>query len=130
MTRILNAQIVQRAGGSLAVKALPALYGIGLVLLVVRAIPASDFGQYGIAIAYMNIASGLSRGLWTVPLVIHAAKGEREHLLAPSFWLSMGTAVIGGAIALVLLPLFSNMELSDTALIVPTAPDHSVIFDC
>ncbi|HEY3296235.1 MAG TPA: oligosaccharide flippase family protein [bacterium] len=101
------ASLIQRAGGSLAVKALPALYGVGLVLLVVRAIPTGDFGQYGMAIAYMNVVAGLSRGLWTMPLVIHAAKGERGHLLAPSFWLNLATALLGGIVALILLPLLN-----------------------
>ena len=105
MTLSPKLQLAHRVGGSLAVKSLPALYGVGLVLLVVRALPKSDFGQYGMAIAYMNVVAGLSRGLWTMPLVIHAAKGEREHLLAPSFWLSMGTAVVGGLIGMILLPL-------------------------
>jgi len=101
----VNTQILQRAGGSLAVKALPALYGVGLVLLVVRAIPTADFGQYGMAIAYMNVVAGLSRGLWTMPLVIRAAAGEREALLGPVLWLGLGTAVIGSVIAVILLPL-------------------------
>jgi O-antigen/teichoic acid export membrane protein len=97
--------LVQRAGGSLAVKALPALYGVGLILLVVRVVPLGDFGRYGMAIAYVNVISALCRGLWTVPLTIRAARGEREAMLAPAFWLSLATNAIGGAIGLVLLPL-------------------------
>lgn len=105
MTRLVSSDLVQRAGGSLLVKTLPAIYGVGLVLLVVRVIPMGAYGQYGMAIAFVNVAAGLSRGLWTMPLVIGAAKGDRVHFLAPSFWLSIGTAVVGGALALVILPL-------------------------
>lgn len=97
--------LIQRAGGSLAVKTLPALYGAGLILLVVRVLPLGDFGRYGMAIAYMNLVAGLSRGLWGFPLVFRAARGERKQYLAPAFWFSLGTAIVGGAIGYAVLPL-------------------------
>jgi O-antigen/teichoic acid export membrane protein len=102
--------LIQRAGGSLLVKVLPAIYGVGLVLLVVRALPKEAYGEYGIAIAFMNVAAGLSRGLWTMPLVIGAAKGERDSLLAPAFWYGLGTATLGGLLAMGVLPLLHVSE--------------------
>ena len=97
--------LFHRVSGSLAVKSLPALYGVGLILLVVRVIPLGDFGRYGIAIAYVNLIAALSRGLWGGPLILRAARGDREELLAPAFWLSLATAVTGAAAGLILLPL-------------------------
>lgn len=97
--------LIQRASGSLAVKTLPALYGAGLILLVVRAIPLEDFGRYGMAIAYVNLALAASRGLWGVPLVLRAARGERSEGLAPAFWMTALTAVAGGGLGMIILPL-------------------------
>jgi O-antigen/teichoic acid export membrane protein len=99
------ASLIHRASGSLAVKALPALYGAGLILLVVRVIPLGDFGRYGMAIAFVNIVAALSRGLWTVPLVIRAARGETNQMLAPAMWYSLATALVGALIGIILLPL-------------------------
>lgn len=98
-------QLIRRAGGSLAVKALPAIYGVGLILLVVRVIPLGDFGRYAMAIAYVNLIAVLARGLWAMPLTIFAARGEREAILAPAFWMSSLTAAGGGLAGLVILPL-------------------------
>jgi O-antigen/teichoic acid export membrane protein len=99
------ASLVHRAGASLAIKALPAIYGAGLVLLVVRMVPLGDFGRYGMAIAYINVVSVLCRGLWSSSLTIHAARGQRDTYLAPAFWFSLGTNAIGGALGLIILPL-------------------------
>jgi O-antigen/teichoic acid export membrane protein len=99
------ASLFQRASGSLAVKILPAAYGVGLILLVVRAIPLGDFGRYGMAIAYVNIVAAVSRGLWMIPLIIRAARGERSRSVAPAFWLSIGTSLVTAGLALVVLPL-------------------------
>jgi O-antigen/teichoic acid export membrane protein len=97
--------LAQRISGSLAVKALPAVYGVALILLVVRAIPLGDFGRYGMAIAFVNVVVALSRGLWATPLIVHAARGDRSRVLAPAFWLSGLTAAAGGLLGLIILPL-------------------------
>jgi len=97
--------LIERAGGSLAVKALPALYGVGLVLLVIRAIPLADFGRYAMAMAYVNIVAVLAQGLWDTPLIIWEARGERRAMLAPAFWLSAMTALVGGGLGFIILPL-------------------------
>ncbi|MFZ5433538.1 MAG: hypothetical protein ACOZB3_07180, partial [Calditrichota bacterium] len=65
--------LLHRASGSLALKALPAIYGLGLILLVVRALPLGEFGQYGMAIAYVNLIAYVSRGLWMIPFVVQTA---------------------------------------------------------
>jgi O-antigen/teichoic acid export membrane protein len=97
--------LFHRASGSLAVKTLPALYGAGLILLVVRAIPLGDFGRYGMAIAYVNLVLALSRGFWGVSLVLRAARGEQAEGLAPAFWMTGLTAIAGGALGMIVLPL-------------------------
>lgn len=99
--------LLQRAGGSLAVKTLPAIYGVGLILLVVRVIPLSDFGRYGMAIAYVNLFVALSRGLWGGPLIMRAARGDRDSMLGPAFWLTLSTACVGAVLAFVILPLLN-----------------------
>jgi O-antigen/teichoic acid export membrane protein len=117
--------LIQRAGGSLAVKTLPALYGAGLILLVVRAIPLSDFGRYGMAIAFVNLAGALTRGLWGVPLVLRAARGDRAEGLAPAFWMSALSAVASGALGLVILPLVGagfKLALIGAAILIILVP--------
>ncbi len=95
----------KRAIGSLAVKALPAIYGAGLVLFVMRVVPLGDFGRYGLAIAYVNLVAGISRGLWLAPLVQRAALGRQSEVTGPVLGLEMITAVVGGLGALAILPL-------------------------
>jgi O-antigen/teichoic acid export membrane protein len=117
--------LLHRAGGSLAVKTLPALYGAGLILLVVRAIPLADFGRYGMAIAYVNLAGALSRGLWGVPLVLRAARGDRAAGLAPAFWMSGLTALVTGGLGLIILPLVGagfKLGLVGAAILIVLVP--------
>jgi O-antigen/teichoic acid export membrane protein len=117
--------LLHRAGGSLAVKTLPALYGAGLILLVVRAIPLADFGRYGMAIAYVNLAMALSRGLWGVPLVLCAARGERAQRLAPAFWMTGLTALVCSGLGMIILPLVGagfKLALIGAAILIVLVP--------
>jgi lipopolysaccharide exporter len=97
--------LIRRAAWPLAIKALPALYGAGLVLFVIRILPPGEFGRYGIAFAFINLAAVFTRGLWAIPLVTWAARREEPSVLGPVFWLSLGSAAVAAVIALFLLPL-------------------------
>jgi O-antigen/teichoic acid export membrane protein len=117
--------LVQRAGGSLAIKSLPALYGAGLILLVVRGIPLSDFGRYAMGIAFVNLAGALTRGLWGVPLVLRAARGERAQGLAPAFWMSTFSALAAAALGFIILPLVGagfKLALIGAAILIVMVP--------
>ena len=89
----------------LVIKSLPALYGAGLVLFVIRILPPGEFGRYGISFAYINLLAVLTRGLWAIPLITWAAKREERNVLGPVFWLSLGTASLSAAGAFIILPL-------------------------
>ncbi len=105
--------LLHRASGSLALKALPAIYGLGLILLVVRALPLAEFGQYGMAIAYVNLIAYVSRGLWMIPFVVQTAGGKQAQFHGPALWLSLAMAMIGAIVAQILLPLLGvNQQLA------------------
>ncbi len=97
--------MLRRAVWPLAIKALPALYGAGLVLFVIRILPPAEFGEYGIAFAFVNLWAVIPRGLWIVPLVALSARGESGSVTASVLWVGLMTAAIGGVGALVVLPL-------------------------
>lgn len=97
--------MLRRAVWPLAIKALPALYGAGLVLFVIRILPPAEFGKYGIAFAFVNLWAVIPRGLWIVPLVALSARGESNSVTASVLWVGLMTAAIGGVCALIVLPL-------------------------
>ncbi|MDD5089232.1 MAG: oligosaccharide flippase family protein [bacterium] len=101
----MNRSLIERASGSLSLKALPALYGAALILLVVRVLPLGDFGRYGMTIAYVNLMASVTRGLWAMPLVIHAARGDRSAFVGPALAMSLLTALAGAALGQIILPL-------------------------
>jgi O-antigen/teichoic acid export membrane protein len=92
----------------LAIKALPALYGAGLVLFVIRILPPAEFGKYGIAFAFVNLWAGVSRGIWIPPLVTYAAVGRRDEILAEIWLMSTLTASLGVGVASIVLPLLNT----------------------
>jgi O-antigen/teichoic acid export membrane protein len=95
---------VNRAAGSLAIKGLAALYGASLVLFVIRVLPAEEYGKYGIAFALVNVVGSIWRGLWLFPLTTWAARAKGEEVIGPALWLTIATAILGGAAAIVILP--------------------------
>jgi O-antigen/teichoic acid export membrane protein len=101
----MNRPLAWRIFGSLAVKALPALYGAGFILFVLRVVPPGDFGRYAIANAYVTLVAGISRGLWLASLVGQSAIGQERTVIGPVFWYATGTALLGGVGGLILLPL-------------------------
>ncbi|MBI5060475.1 polysaccharide biosynthesis C-terminal domain-containing protein [candidate division KSB1 bacterium] len=111
----MNRDLAVRVVGSLAVKALPAIYGAGFILFVLRVVPLEDFGRYSITIAFVNLVAGLSRGLWSASLVGSSALGRQEDVLGPVFWFGLATAAAGGLTGLILLP-FLNVGHSMAAI--------------
>jgi O-antigen/teichoic acid export membrane protein len=103
----VNRDLLKRAVGSLAIKTLPALYGAGFILFVLRVVPLEDFGRYSITIAFVNLVAGLSRGLWLPSLVGKSAIGRPEDALGPVFWFGSATALAGGLVGLIVLPLLN-----------------------
>ncbi len=97
--------MLRRAVWPLAIKALPALYGAGLVLFVIRILPPAEFGKYGIAFAFVNLWAVIPRGMWIVPLVALSARGESNSVTGSVLWVGLMTAAIGGICALIVLPL-------------------------
>lgn len=101
----MNKELAWRIAGSLAVKALPAIYGAGFILFVLRIVPAAEFGRYAIANAFVTLIAGISRGLWLASLVGQSAIGQERDVIGPVFWYAIATALAGGLIALLVLPL-------------------------
>ena len=117
--------MAQRALWPLTIKALPALYGAGLVLFVIRVLPTEEFGQYGIAFAYVNLLAVLTRGLWIIPLITWSARGETKSILNPVFWLSTGSATVAAVSALLVLPklgLDYRLSVMAAAMLILTVP--------
>jgi O-antigen/teichoic acid export membrane protein len=93
-----------KAGWALAIKSLPAFYGLGVIFILIRALPVEEYGQYGIAWAFLNVAAMCTRGLWAMTLVQRWASGRREQVLGAVLGLSLGTTGIGIIVGILLLP--------------------------
>src|SRR5438045_379386 len=57
-------------------KALPAIYGIGFIFLVVRVLPEQEFGAYGVVWATFTFVTSLGYSLAFQPFVKFAAERE------------------------------------------------------
>jgi O-antigen/teichoic acid export membrane protein len=95
---------IHRASFALAAKALPAIFGIGSLLMLIRLLPVADYGRYGIAIAYINLTALVSWGLWSVPLVRALPGAEREGVIGPVTWFMLSSALAASLLALLILP--------------------------
>lgn len=104
-----------RAGWALAIKGLPALYGLGVIFVLLRALPVEEYGSYGVAWAFLNLAAMCTRGLWALTLVQRWASGARESVLEAIVGLSLLTTLLGIAVGAVVLPAL-GLSVSETAL--------------
>ena len=95
---------IRRAIFALALKSLPGIYALGTLLTLIRFLPLAEYGQYGIAIAYVNLSAMCSWGLWSVSLVRALPGTEREGVIGPVSWLMVGTALTASILSLVILP--------------------------
>jgi O-antigen/teichoic acid export membrane protein len=95
---------IRRAALALALKTLPGIYALGTLLTLIRFLPLAEYGQYGIAIAYVNLSAMCSWGLWSVSLVRALPGADREGVVGPVMWMMTGTALIASMLALVILP--------------------------
>ena len=72
--------------------------------MLLRALPVEEYGSYGVAWAFLNVAAMCTRGLWALTLVQRWASGSGERVLGAIVGLSMGTTLIGIAVGLILMP--------------------------
>ena len=107
-----------RAVWALAIKGLPALYGLGVIFVLLRALPVEEYGSYGVAWAFLNVAAMCTRGLWALTLVQRWASGAGERVLGTIVGLSLITTLIGIAVGALLMPALglSPMETALTCL--------------
>lgn len=99
----------------MAIKGLPALYGLGVIFVLLRALPVEEYGSYGVAWAFLNVAAMCTRGLWALTLVQRWASGSGERVLGAIVGLSMGTTLIGIAVGLILMPAL-GLSATETGL--------------
>ncbi len=104
-----------RAGWALAIKGLPALYGLGVIFVLLRALPVEEYGSYGVAWAFLNVAAMCTRGLWALTLVQKWASGAGERVLGAVVGLSLGTTFIGMLAGLVIMPAL-GLSMTETML--------------
>lgn len=95
---------IRRAVYALALRSLPGIYALGTLLTLIRYLPLAEYGQYGIAIAYVNLSAMCSWGLWSVSLVRALPGTEREGVIGPVIWMMTGTAIIASTLSLIILP--------------------------
>jgi len=113
-----GSRAILRAGWALAIKGLPAFYGLGVIFVLLRALPVEEYGSYGVAWAFLNVAAMCTRGLWALTLVQRWASGAGERILGAIVGLSLFTTLIGIAVGAVLLPALglSGVETGLTCL--------------
>ncbi|MCL4305112.1 lipopolysaccharide biosynthesis protein [bacterium] len=104
-----------RAGWALAIKGLPALYGLGVIFVLLRALPVEEYGSYGVAWAFLNVAAMCTRGLWALTLVQKWASGAGERVLGAIVGLSLGTTFLGILAGLVIMPAL-GLSTTETML--------------
>ncbi|MBK6909396.1 MAG: lipopolysaccharide biosynthesis protein [bacterium] len=104
-----------RAGWALAIKGLPAIYGLGVIFVLLRALPVEEYGSYGVAWAFLNVAAMCTRGLWALTLVQRWASGAGQAVLGAIVGLSLLTTLLGIAAGVVILPAL-GLSPMETAL--------------
>ncbi|MBK6766514.1 MAG: hypothetical protein IPG71_09435 [bacterium] len=93
-----------RATWAMAIKGLPAIYGLGVIFVLLRALPVEEYGSYGVAWAFLNFAAMCTRGLWALALVQRWAYGADQRVLQSTIALMLLTTALGIAIGLVVMP--------------------------
>lgn len=93
-----------RATWALAIKGLPAIYGLGVIFVLLRALPVEEYGSYGVSWAFLNVAAMCTRGLWALTLVQRWASGANARVLSSLIGLSLITTLIGIAAGLLIMP--------------------------
>lgn len=80
----------------LADKALPVVYGVGYVMLVIRALPKEEFGNYVLVQEIFLIISGLTTALALQPLLkFYAEEGvNHKHVLSASLLLNLASTLL------------------------------------
>lgn len=72
--------------------------------MLLRALPVDEYGSYGVAWAFLNVAAMCTRGLWALTLVQRWASGSGDRVLGAIVGLSLGTTLIGIALGAAVMP--------------------------
>jgi O-antigen/teichoic acid export membrane protein len=117
----------------LADKALPVVYGLGYVLLVIRVLPEEEFGNWVLLQEIFLLVSGLATAFALNPLLKYAAEAGEGHrdTLSASVLLNAGFLLLAGAVLTLLRgPLgtvFHSAGLGDLLLFLPAMLGASFI---
>jgi lipopolysaccharide exporter len=86
----------------LADKALPVVYGLGYVLLVIRVLPEEEFGNFVLAQEIFLIISALATAFALQPLLKFGAENSPEHrdIVSSTFLLNAGFTIASGLVLL------------------------------
>lgn len=106
-------------------KALPALYGLGFVLLVIRVLPEEEFGNFVLIQEIFLIISGFAMGFALQPMLKYAAEDrpDRREIIGAALFLN-AVFVVVCSIGVVLIrhpfgELLNSRGLADLMLYLP-----------
>lgn len=98
--------------------------------MLLRALPLEEYGSYGVAWAFLNVAAMCTRGLWALTLVQRWASGANERVLSALIGLSLITTLFGIAVGLVVMPALGlswiETLLTCTALLILVPRDLAI----
>jgi O-antigen/teichoic acid export membrane protein len=95
---LLRSPAGRRSSLALVDQALSSITNFVLSVVIARALPAAEFGAFGIAFAVYMLARGLSNAMWSAPVIIRHAGTEPE-LRLDQVAISAGTALVTGVIS-------------------------------
>jgi O-antigen/teichoic acid export membrane protein len=109
----------------LADKALPVVYGIGYVLLVIRVLPSTEFGNFVLIQEIFLVISGLATGLALQPLLKFSAErsGDDRHIIGATMILYTAFLVFSSIVLVGLrVPLSDLLNASDLRVLLLYIP--------
>jgi len=88
----------------LADKALPVIYGLGYVFLVIRVLPEEEFGNFVLLQEIFLIISGLATAFALQPLLKYAAEegADIPGAVSIAFWFNLGFVAVSAALVVAL----------------------------
>lgn len=95
----------------LADKALPVVYGVGYVLLVIRVLPEEEFGNFVLVQELFLIITGLGTSFALWPLLKFAAEERPDYrsIISGALWLNLGFLVAASGVVIVVRTPFSAL---------------------
>jgi len=88
----------------LADKALPVIYGLGYVILVIRVLPEEEFGNFVLLQEIFLIISGLATAFALQPLLKYAAEDRTDiaGVITVAFWFNLAFVAVASALVVAL----------------------------